>query len=59
MKQPKVQLGYRVEPEIQEMIKQHAKRLIDKHGFYVFESSALAHMVRMADDKATNEPCKE
>ena len=54
----KSETKYNVDKKSQQIIKQYAKRLTEEYGFYVTESSALCHLIRIANDQIINEPCR-
>ena len=50
MKVNQIQPGYRVNPELHELVKDYAVELTTKHGFHVSVNKALAVLIRKGSE---------
>ena len=55
MKINQIQPGYRVIPELHELVKDYAAELTTKHGFHVSVNKALAVLIRAGHEVKNNE----
>jgi len=58
MKLETIQPGYRVTPDVHDLVRKFAHQLSQEHGFHVSANKALSVLIRAGHEAKINEPVR-